>query len=154
MKPIIGSCVFLALAGHVPAGEIRLDECPAPVQETVRQYGRQGKVDEAKSYDIQGRMLYVVEIDLPDKRELRLHVSPDGTLVKMSEEITADELPEAVRAVVDGKAAGGTLDDVERETVGKVVRYRIEIERKRMPDVDLLLDPSGAVLSEKEEADD
>ncbi|GAA5124318.1 hypothetical protein GCM10023212_23980 [Luteolibacter yonseiensis] len=111
-------------------------------------------MDEAKSYDIQGRMLYVVEIDLPDKRELRLHVSPDGTLVKMSEEITADELPEAVRAVVDGKAAGGTLDDVERETVGKVVRYRIEIERKRMPDVDLLLDPSGAVLSEKEEADD
>jgi uncharacterized membrane protein YkoI len=154
MKTIIGTCLLLALAGHAAAGEIRLDECPATVRATILQHERQGRVDEVKSYDIQGKALYVVEIDLPAKRELKLHISPDGTLMKMSEEMSLAELPEAVRVVVEEKAAGGSVDDVEKETVGKVVSYRIEIERRRMPDVDLVLDAAGVILSEKEESDD
>jgi len=154
MKLGIPSCFFLALACHSMAGEIRLDDCPEAVRATVRQHERQGRVDEVKSYDIQGRVLYVVEVDLPTKRELKLHISPDGTLVKMSEEISLEELPDTVRAMVVEKSAGGTLDDVEKETVGKIVTYRVEIERKKMPDVDLVLDAAGGILSETEEADD
>ena len=154
MKQILQSSLVLAVAGHAAAGEISLEACPAAVRETVRRHERQGRVDEVKSYDIQGNALYVVEIDLPTKRELKLHISSDGTLVKMSEEIPLAELPEGVRAVVEQKSAGGTLDDVEKVTEGKVVSYRVEIERRQLPDVDLLLDAAGAILSEKEEADD
>lgn len=154
MKSIIQLCLLFALASHSVADEISLDACPAPVRSAVRQNERQGRVDEVKFYNIQGKELYVVEIELPTKRELKLHLSSDGTLVKMSEEILLTELPGEVRAVVEEKAQGGTLDDVEKETVGKVVTYRIEIERKQMPDVDLLLDAAGGILSEKEETDD
>lgn len=154
MKQTIQLWLVLAVAGHAVAGETSLDACPAAVRETVRQHERQGRVDEVKSYDIQGDALYVVEIELPTKRELKLHISSDGSLVKMSEEILPTELPEGVRAVVEEKAAGGTLDDVEKVTAGKVVSYRVEIERKQLPDVDLLLDAAGVVLSEKEEVDD
>lgn len=154
MKSIIRLCLLFALASHAVADEISLDACPEPVRSAVRQNERQGRVDEVKFYNIQGKELYVVEIELPTKRELKLHLSSDGTLVKMSEEILLSELPGEVRAVVEEKAQGGTLDDVEKETVGKVVTYRIEIERKQMPDVDLLLDAAGGILSEKEETDD
>ena len=154
MKSIIQSCLFFAFAAQAEAGEISLDACPAAVQSTVRQHERQGRVDEVESYEIQGKALYVVEIKLPTKRELKLHISPDGALVKLSEEISLEELPEAVRAVVVEKAAGGTVDDLEKETIGKVVTYRIEVERKQLPDLDLLLDVAGGILSEKEEMDD
>lgn len=154
MKSTLLFCLATTFAGYASAGEIKLEDCPDAVRETVGQHQRQGRVDEVESYNIQGRALYVVEIELPTRRELKLHISPDGTLVKMSEEVSLAELPDVVRAVVEEKAAGGTLDDLEKETMGKVVNYRMEIEREKMPDVDLLLDAAGGILSEKEEADD
>lgn len=154
MKSTLLFCLATTFAGYASAGEIKLEDCPDVVRETVGQHQRQGRVDEVESYNIQGRALYVVEIELPTRRELKLHISPDGTLVKMSEEVSLAELPDVVRAVVEEKAAGGTLDDLEKETMGKVVNYRMEIEREKMPDVDLLLDAAGGILSEKEEADD
>ena len=153
MKTTLLSIVIASLAGHAAAAEVRLADCPPAVQTTIQQHSRDGRIDEIESYSIQGKMLYVAEVELAGDRDLKIHVAADGALMKTREDSTLAEVPEAVRKAVEGKLNGGVADDVDKETAGSSITYHVEIDRKGAPDTNLTIDSTGKVLSETEERD-
>ncbi len=153
MKTTLFSIALLSLAGHAAAAEVRLADCPPAVQATIQQNSRDGRIDEIESYSIQGKMLYVAEVELSGDRDLKIHVAADGALMKTREDSTLTEVPEAVRKAVEGKLNGGVADDVDKETAGQTVTWHVEIDRKGAPDTNLTIDSEGKILTESEEHD-
>ncbi len=135
------------------AAEIRLTDCPPEVQKTIQQNSRDGRIDDIESYSIQGKMLYVADVEIAANHDLKIHVAADGALVKIREDVILADAPEAVRKAIESKLSGGKADDVDRETVGDTVTYYVEINRKGAPDLDLTISSDGKVLSEIEDVD-
>ena len=135
------------------ADEIALSACPALVQETIRKELKGGTLDEVKLLSIEGRSLYIAEVELTGDRDLRIHVGNDGRLLKTREEITLPEAPAAVQEAVKRlQPAGSRIDDVDREVADGKTTYRIEIDRPQARDINLHLTEDGAVISQSEES--
>lgn len=132
--------------------EIRLTDCPQAVQSTIQGNARGGHIDEVDFISIDGKDIYIAEVEQPQDRDLKVYVSGNGTLVKTLEDIALSEAPEAVRNAVQG--LGGRIDDVDKETAGQVVSYHLEIDRHGAPDFDVVVSAEGSILSRTEEADD
>ena len=156
MKTILTLTTLAALTFSAHADDdIRLEDCPQPVQTTIKQNARDGKIDEVDSHVIDGKALYIAEVDLPSDMDLKIHVSGDGKLVKTIEDIPLSELPEVVRKAAEGVAAGnGKLDDPDKETADGQVTYHVEIDRALQPDLKLVIAEDGSVLKQTEDMDD
>lgn|SRR5690606_7165754 len=131
--------------------EIRLDECPAEVRKTITDHSRGGKIDEIDVITIEGKTLYVAEVDLPRDRDLKIHVAGDGTLLKTREDISLETAPAAVRDTLEGY--GGRIDDLEMETAGNTHTFHAEIEFSGQPDLKLTVAENGRVIREVEDND-
>ena len=132
--------------------EIRLTDCPQAVQSTIQGNARGGHIDEVDFISIDGKDIYIAEVELPQDRDLKVYVLGNGTLVKTLEDIALSEAPEAVGKAVHG--LGGTIDEVEKETAGQAVTYHVEIDRHGAPDLGVVVSADGSILSQTEEADD
>lgn len=154
MKSLMHTLVFCALVAPAGAKDVKLADCPPAVRATIEGNKRDGRIDEVDRYLIEGKTLYVAEVDLPGDRDLKIHVGADGGLLKTREDIALAEIPAAVNRVVTDKLADGKVDDVDKEIAGKTVTYHVEIDRKADADLKLVLAEDGKVLSETEEIDD
>jgi len=142
-----------ALAGaQGKSREMRLEECPPPVQSTVQANARGGNIEEVDLINIDGKVIYIAEAELPRDRDLKIYVSGNGALMKTLEEVLLRETPEAVRNAVQG--LGGRVDEVNLETEGQTLSYHVEIDRQGAPDLDVVVSATGAILSQTEEAND
>lgn len=128
----------------------RFESAPEAVRKTVISEARGGTVDEMEILRIEGRTIYIAEIERP--ADLKIYVEENGSLIRIREDISYGELPEAVRRVID--AENGRLDDVEKQTAGGKTVYFIEIDRPDGVEVNLRLDPDGSVISRREEQAD
>lgn len=147
---VLALTTALASAG-IERAELRIEECPAAVQTTVEAHARGGVIDEVDLIAIEGKEIYIAEVELPRDRDLKIYVSGNGSLVKTREELSLRELPAFIRDVT--REYGGTLDDVEKEVADGQVTYHVEIDRKGMPDLDVVLNAEGGVIRETEEND-
>ncbi len=148
----IGSLAALfAMAGAELLGEeVHFTSCPVPVQSVILANLTGGKIDEIKRIEIENRVLYLVEIDLKNFKEIKLHITGSGVLQKSIEEIRPQDLPPAVRGAVDAILAGrGRIKDVERVVVEGRVEYHVEIGRPQLKDTKLVFDEAGTFLSQK-----
>ena len=155
-NPIMTSLVALTLmSASATAGmegeELQLHECPPAVQEVVNAHARGGLVEEVDRIAIEDRVIYIAEVELPRDVELKIYVSGAGVLVKTREEIPLRAAPDFIRDL--GRKYGGTVDDVEKEVAAGKVTFHVEIDRKGMPDLDLILDAEGGVIREVEDLD-
>jgi uncharacterized membrane protein YkoI len=147
---VLALSTALASAG-IERAELQIEECPAAVQATVEAHARGGVIDEVDLIAIEGKQIYIAEVELPRDRDLKIYVSGNGSLVKTREELSLRELPAFIGDVA--REFGGTLDDVEKEVAAGRVTYHVEIDRKGMPDLDLVLNAEGGVIRETEEND-
>jgi hypothetical protein len=84
---------LLACATQLPAAtakdiEISLEECPMPVQATVRQYGAQATFEEIAKDEKKksgGPAVYEAKFSLPNGKRVELHISPDGKVLLTEE---------------------------------------------------------------------
>jgi hypothetical protein len=96
----------------------------------------------------------VAEIDLPGKRDdLKVLVGSDGKLIKTREEIDLADAPTAVReAAAKLVPAGGELDDgVFREVTDGKATYSVEIDRPKIPDLDVLIAEDGTLINQTDD---
>ena len=132
--------ILIALAGstlNLKADDIKLERCPAAVQDTIRANARDGRIDDINAITIEDRALYVVEVDLKDDKDLKLHVGSDGKLIKTREDAALSDAPDAVQdAVKKLVPAGGKVDDVDKEIAAGKVTYHVEIDRPNAADLD------------------
>lgn len=151
--PIITALGFTTMlaSADIDRREMRLEDCPASVQSTVNANARGGIVDEVDLIAIEGKQIYIAEVELPRDRDLKIYVSGNGSLVKTREELSLREMPAFIRDAV--REYGGTIDDVEKEIARGTVTYHVEIDRKGIPDIDVVLSAEGGVIREIEEND-
>lgn len=137
--------------GQTQRRELHLSDCPQAVQATVQANTRGGQIDEVDFISIDGKDIYIAEIDLPRDRDLKVYVSGNGSLVKTREDTLVREAPAAVRSAVQGL---GAIDDVDKETTGQTVTYHVEIDRQGARDLDVVVAADGTILSQTEDNDD
>ena len=138
------------LAAH--AKSVTLAEVPPAVQETIKANVRGATIEEIDVLTVDGRTLYVSEVDLPGDRDLDVHVSAEGQLIKTKEDIVITEAPAAVQdAVKKLEAEGGKLDDIDKEVAAGKATYHVDINRDKVADLDVVLAEDGSVISRQEE---
>lgn len=128
-----------------PEGQdIRFDDCPAKVKATIRANTGGGIIDDLELLRIDGRIIYIADIDISGGRDRELFVLGNGNLLKIREDMAFRKLPEAVKRTV--KSFSGRVDDVDLEISGGTKTYQVELDRYGKPDLNLLLSESGEVL--------
>jgi uncharacterized membrane protein YkoI len=145
--------IALALLGaaiYLRADELGLEQCPAVVQETIRANARGGDVDDVNPIIIDGRTIYLIEVEVP-KKELRLLVDSDGKLLKAREELTVAEIPGAVQDTAAKLVPeGGEIDDIDKEVAEGKTTYIVQIDRPEAPDLQLVVAEDGTLISQTE----
>lgn len=149
---------LLALAGAtftLHAADLKLEDCPPAVQETIRAQARDGRIDDIDQITIENRTIYVAEVESAPDRDLDVHVAADGKLLKTREDADFAALPapvqEAAKKLVP---AGGSIDSVDKEVANGVTTYEVEIERPQAADLEVIFSESGAVVSQREDVQD
>ncbi len=132
--------------------DIPLEKCPSEVQTTIRTHARDGKIDEVESLAIEGRRMFIAEVEFPGDKELKIYVLANGTLFKTREDIRMEDAPVKVREAAQQLVVGeAKVDDLVKitEADGKE-SYELEMKHKGEKEVKLLLSGEGTVLSRKE----
>lgn len=148
--PSLAILVLAALLGAAPrlcAQSVTLKQCPEPVAATIVSHLGQGRADKIKLIRIENRVLYLVKIKMPGRSDRKLHISGDGTLLKIVDEIRHEDLPEAVRNALAPFLAGkGRFDEAERITVDGRVEYHVEVDLPAGVDLHLFFSEAGELL--------
>ena len=140
------------LAATASAKDIPLAKCPPEVQATIRSHARDGKIDDVESLAIEGRRMFIAEVDFPDDRELKIYVLANGALFKTREDIRFEDAPAKVKEAAQQLiAADGKVDDVVKTTEadGKDT-YELELKRKGQKEVKIVYSAEGSILSQRE----
>lgn len=148
------TALSLALALPLTAAaddDLTIDKVPPPVAQAIRAALQDAQIDDIETVTLDGRTLYIAEAERGG-RDITVHVTDRGQLIRRDEDIKLDEAPAPVRE--RAKAFAGRVDDIDRVTEGDTIRYEIEIDRDGAPDLDVVIDATGKVLSEKAELDD
>lgn len=99
-----------------------------------------------------GKTFYEIESKDGDTRR-DLSYQADGSLAEIEETIQEAALPEPVKAALAAKHPGAAVKKAEKDTRGTVITYEVHLMvGKRMKEV--VLDPSGKVLSEEASGND
>jgi uncharacterized membrane protein YkoI len=152
MKTTILSLALVAASVTADGRELHLSACPAAVQSAIEANARSGVIDDVDLISIEGKEIYIAEVDLPRDLDLKVYVSGNGALLKTREDVPLGLMPAFIREAV--REHGGTIDDVEKEVTGGKVTWHVEIDRSGIPDMNVVLNAEGVVISETEEADD
>jgi uncharacterized membrane protein YkoI len=144
--------ILITSIAPAQAREVRFADCPQPVQATINSNTREGRIDEVEMVQIKGQTVYVAEIDLKGDLDLRIHVAPDGTLIKTVEDQRLSAVPEAVRTAL--LALGGHVDDIDKITTGSTITYEVDIDRHGAPDLDVIVAADGKIIRQTEDRDD
>lgn len=146
MKHIL-PIVFAATAFSLQAKDIRLKDCPAAVQKTIKARLDGGKIDDIDRVLIKGKTRYIVDIDVTARREVTFRITPSGKIVQKSEDVDFNECPKAVRTAINNQLeARWKIDDIDRITSNKVLTFRVEIDRNNAPALQVTFSSSGKVI--------
>lgn len=130
--------------------DIRFEDCPKSVQMTITENARGGTIEDVEFLTVEGRKIYIADVNLPRNQDLEVHVFGDGTLLKTREDIPLRKTPAPVRKAI--RNFKGKVDDVDKEISNGKVSYQIEIDRIGRPDLHLRISKAGRIL-EKSKGD-
>jgi uncharacterized membrane protein YkoI len=148
----VGIFSALIFAASSSAKDIPLAKSPPEVQATIRAHARNGKIDDVESLAIEGRRMFIAEVDFPGDRELKIYVLANGALFKTREDIRFEDAPAKVKEAAQQLiAADGKVDDVVKTTEadGKET-YELELKRKGQKEVKIVYSADGSILSQRE----
>lgn len=134
MKPSFSLVAVTAAVFALPslkAEDVPLAACPAPVQTTINANTEGGRVNEVEVSRQGGTITYIAEVALGRPlRERKVYVTAEGNLLKIRDDISLGDTPEAVQKAAR-KLAGesGRIEEVEKETANGRVIYFVEIDR-------------------------
>lgn len=144
----------IGVAAPLFAGDESLKQISAEVQAQIQGNLGGGHVDDLKVIRIDDRLLYIVEVDLPGPRKRKLHLTGEGTLLKIVDKMRLQDLPPAVRAAMEPVLASkGRFDGADRVTADGKVEYHLDFDLPGRVELQLVLSETGEVISRREETD-
>jgi uncharacterized membrane protein YkoI len=147
--------------------EVTIDEIPAAVKTTILAEANGATIQEIEMETEDGKAVYEAEVII-DGQEVDIVVAPDGTLLgkemedddecdddeeEIEEEISLDQVPEAVKTTMLKEADGAQIEEVVKETEDGKVVYEAEFEVDGQ-DVEIEVASDGTLLEREIEDDD
>ena len=147
---------------------VTIDEIPSVVKATILAEANGATIQEIEMETEDGKTIYEADVII-DGQEVEIVVAPDGTLIgkktegdddegdddedEIEEEISLDQVPEAVKATMLKEADGAQIEDVVKETEDGKVVYEAEFEVDGQ-DIEIEVAPNGKLLEREIEDDD
>ncbi len=142
----------LALAGGVTwaaAAEITLDRLPKAAKEALLELAGKNPITGVEIENERGVQVYEASWNAGG-HEVEAEVTGDGALMGMEESVTAEEVPEAVRAAVERALPGAKNLRYEKLTI---ILYEAETIVNGA-EKEIVVNPLGKSASHAEEADE
>ncbi len=106
---VVGVGLAAAVRGQ---GNLKIEDLPAPVQETVRNETKTAKLAGLSKETEKGKVVYRVETKVGNSTR-ELVVNAAGKVTAVEEEISINSVPAAAREIIEKRAAGGQIKRVE-----------------------------------------
>jgi len=142
-------CTGLFTADTLQA--LELADLPSAVQETVKRELGSARVDEIERDTEDGKVVYNIDAETADGRDIELEVAEDGALLGKKEEVRLADVPAAVRATIERELDGISLDGIELQTEKGTIQYQAEAKTADGRDIELELAEDGTLLEKQEE---
>ncbi len=149
LRSLVVLVVVAVCPAMAPAEDLSLSQLPAAVRATIERETKGFVIEDIDRDRDDGKIVYEVEAESPDRRRNEMKVAQDGSLVEKREQLRGEDLPPEISEAV-------------RKTAGEMVFFRIN--RKVSPDgttryeiigdtvdkeINLVLDGKGAVLQKQ-----
>lgn len=131
---------FLAHGQDIPQNEV-----PSVI---VNQFNGQFPKATDIEWELDGKQ-YQVEFEIGWNLEHTIWYDREGMMTKHKEDVTTEDLSNAVVQKINSEFNKYTLDDIERITENGKVVYRVELNSLTQEDWEVILDADGKVLSKK-----
>jgi len=134
---------------------LELADLPSAVQETIKRELGGVSPEKIERDTDDGEVVYEVDAETADGREIDLEVAEDGTLLEKQEEVRLADVPAAVRATIERELGGVSPEEIERQTENGEVVYEVDAETADGREIDLEVAEDGTLLDKDvDEADD
>lgn len=135
---------------------VTMDELPTAVKTTIAKEAGQAPVEELKSIDHDGTIVYEATYELSEDQDVELTVAADGKLLEkeLETDLSPADLPVAVKQAVEAEVGDGRVEEVKSILNGDVTTYEVTFERADHRDVELTLDKDGKVVEREAEGPD
>jgi len=140
---LLGTLLGIQLLGH--GQDIPQNEVPSVI---VNQFNVQFPKATDIEWELDGHH-YQVEFETGWNIAHTVWYDREGKMVKHKEDVTTEDLSNAVVQTINSEFNTYTLDDIERITENGKVVYRIELNSMTHQDWEVILDEDGKVLSKK-----
>ena len=140
---LLGTLLGIQLLGH--GQDIPQSEVPSVI---VNQFNVQFPKATDIEWELDGHH-YQVEFETGCNIAHTVWYDREGKMAKHKEDVTTEDLSNAVVQTINSEFNTYTLDDIERITENGKVVYRIELNSMTHQDWEVILDEDGKVLSKK-----
>lgn len=93
-------------------------DLPAAVQDTVTAQAQGATIHGISKENEDGRLVYELELVMPDGHRKDLDIGPDGNVLGIEEEMALEAVPETARSAIQTRAGGRTIRRVEAVSKG------------------------------------
>jgi len=146
MKNLILALMLFVGIQAIYAQDIKESQVPAVI---LNAYKQQFKSAKFSDWEIKSNGMYEVDFktSLTGKDHTALY-TPEGKLASYKQEITAKQIPPAVRSTIDKEFKGFKIDDVDRYDQQGKVTYKVSLKNAPQ-EYDVVFSASGSVISKK-----
>ncbi len=136
--------MLVAAALSAADTKMKLEDLPAAVQTTVKEQTKAATLSGISKEVEKGKTLYEVETKVGAKtRDLML--SAAGEVLSVEEEVDLESIPAPAKAAFQKRAAGGTVQKVEKVTAGSKVSYEAAIQLKSGKKIEQAVNADGSL---------
>ncbi len=135
--------VFMAAALYAADTRVKLEDLPSAVQNTVKEQTKAGTLAGLAKEVEKGKTMYEVETKVNGKtRDLMLNET--GEIMSIEEEVDLDSIPAPAKAAIQKRAAGGSVEKVEKLTEGSKVSYEAALKSKTGKKLEAAVNADGS----------
>lgn len=143
MKNLRIAVVALFATAAVSAQDLSMSDVPSNLTDSFQQaYPDVTDIE----WEMDG-MNYKVEFD-KDRMEHEIWYNKDGQTVRMEQELTESDLPEAINLAIKSKYDGFSIDSVEMTEMDGKKTYEVELEKGWDTEKKVVFDSDGKVVKE------
>lgn len=136
--------IFAVAALSAADTKMKMEDLPLAVQDTVKEQTKTGTLSGVSKEVEKGKTMYEVETKVGGKtRDLMLNET--GEVLSVEEEVDLDSIPAPAKAAFQKRAAGGSIEKVEKVTAGSNVNYEAELKLKSGKKVEAAFNADGSV---------
>ena len=135
---------FLCASAFAAETKVKVEDLPAPVQNTVKEQTKNATLVGLKEEKEKGKTVYEVETKGASGKTRDLLLDSTGALIETEEEIDLDAIPAAANAAIQKRLAGGTIRKVEKITKGSSVSYEAAIKTKSGKNAEIGVNADGS----------